>query len=447
MFARLSHSVRSHLTLLLYLAGLAQIFVIIAGFIALSLAFRPHTGGFERDFEYSITSVLARTTSPGDMQQELQRRFDVTKLPVSVYDEEGRLLASGVRPALPLPAPEQKPQRVIPFRTADGRPARAVYQMPPFGPPTHELVIILVLVLVVVGVTAWIVARSVIKPLTRISETARAFGAGALSSRVALSRPDQIGQVAASFDVMADQVVQMISAQKELLANISHELRTPLARIRVAIDLASEGDADAARESLSEITQDLNELEQLVSDVLTSTRLDLATSGANALPVKTEEVDPAALVERAVARFRSAHPDRQVQVEIGAGSPTIDADPMLLRRALDNLLENAAKYSSAANDPIGLDVSADAGTVQFRVHDKGAGIASEDLPHVFEPFYRADRSRTRKTGGLGLGLTLSKRIAEAHAGSLRLESTPGQGTTAILTVPQLARSRATPSLQ
>jgi hypothetical protein len=148
---------------------------------------------------------------------------------------------------------------------------------------------------------------------------------------------------------MAERLQLLLRGQQELLANVSHELRTPLARIRVALDLASEGDAAMAREALGEIAEDLGELEVLVADVLRMARLDLAEGRAGTAipPLKAVRVEPRALLDSSVARFRSAHPERALTLEVPAALPECSGDPVLLRRVVDNLLDNARKYSEA----------------------------------------------------------------------------------------------------
>jgi signal transduction histidine kinase len=282
-----------------------------------------------------------------------------------------------------------------------------------------------------VGVSAVLTAAWLGRPLTVLSNAARALGAGKLASRAQLRRNDELGDVAIAFNEMAERVGELIRAQRELLANVSHELRTPLARIRVALDLAAEGDPKQAAASLGEIADDLGELERLVSDILTSAKFELASETANPVhpPLRLARFEASGLMEDAAGRFRTSHPTRTLDVSDAAGGALISADRMLLRRALDNLLDNAAKHSGAAA-PIALAARSEEGKVVLEVRDRGAGISPEDQKRLFTPFFRADKSRARQTGGLGLGLVLSKRIVEAHGGTLELESTPQVGTVA-----------------
>lgn len=291
--------------------------------------------------------------------------------------------------------------------------------------------------LVFVLLSSLIFGQYLARPLERLAAAARAFGSGQLDARVGPIRSlTEYGQLARSFDEMADRIADLVRSQKELLANVSHELRTPLARIRLALDLADEeGDAAAARESLKDIAGDLAELERLVEDVLTTARLDLATGRAGEVtPLRRERVDLPALLERAASRVRAAHPDREVRVEVDGEGPVVSADPALLRRALDNLLDNAARHSEA-DRPIVLAARGDGTGWALAVIDRGVGISPLDLSRLFTPFYRSDRSRSRATGGLGLGLVLARRIVEAHGGTLDIESRLGEGTTARIHLP------------
>jgi two-component system, OmpR family, sensor kinase len=226
------------------------------------------------------------------------------------------------------------------------------------------------------------------------------------------------------------RIQQLVLAEKELLANVSHELRTPLARIRVALDMAAEGNAAAASASLAEITTDLTELEALLDDVLQATRLaiDDGTSGAPGFALHLEDVSVEAIAQAATQRFKSRHPQRPLRTSVEGGATLLFVD-MLIRRALDNLLDNAHKYSPDPEGAIVLLARHEAGRVLFEVVDCGIGIETEDIPHVFKPFFRSDRSRSRDGGGIGLGLTLAKRIVEAHGGTIEVHSEAGVGTT------------------
>ncbi len=303
-------------------------------------------------------------------------------------------------------------------------------------PPSPFSPVVIGIVLIVVAISSVFLARSLARPLTKLGAAARGLGAGDLTARAAVDRSDELGDVARAFDDMAQRVADLVSAEKELVANVSHELRTPLARIRVALDLAGEGDSATVQESLVDIADDLEELERLINDILTATRLDLAEDRPRGIPpLRRETLHVDELLQLAVSKFCGAHPDRPLEVDIEPGIPSIEGDSILLRRVFDNLLANAHKYTEAADVPIALQAQRRDDELVVEVRDHGIGIEANDLSGVFRPFFRVDRSRTRATGGLGLGLALAKRIVEAHGGTIALESDPDVGTTARVTLP------------
>ena len=284
--------------------------------------------------------------------------------------------------------------------------------------------------LLILAVGSIPLVRQITSPLERLTRSVERFGDGDLTARSGLDRQDEVGRLARAFDAMAGRIERLVRSEKEFLANVSHELRTPLARVRVALELAAEGDEAKARASLREIAVDLEELERLVGDVLAAARLDLAggRAGLEVGALRRVAVRAAEIVDQSVARFRSLHPGRILQVNVEGDLPVLEADPALLRRALDNLLDNACAYSET-DQPVVLAAREEEGRLLLEVRDSGMGIAAEDQPKLFTPFFRADRSRARHTGGVGLGLALAKGIVEAHGGAIEVESALGRGTT------------------
>ncbi|WNG40086.1 HAMP domain-containing histidine kinase [Archangium violaceum] len=442
------------LLLRIYLVGLAQLLLIAFAFnvvrrYAIEEGHRPRF--YERNAGYLVSEWARLRSQPEELQDALDRAGQHLGLRVTIRAVDGRLLgASASPPVEPLSAEELRrleterivhspePQHLSTVAIPATGPLEAYATMehpPPPGPPL-DLWVMLTVTLGCTAITSIVFARSLALPLQKLASAARAFGAGKLSTRTGVRRRDELGQVAEAFDEMAERITHLLHSQKELLANVSHELRTPLARIRVALDLANEGSAELARESLGDIAEDLTELERLVSDVLTAARLDLATDQTPDAtpPLRRELVEASSLVEKAAARFRSARPEHRLEVSVEGTLPLLEADPMLLRRALDNLLDNAGKYSEPQTTVRLLARPLEHG-LQVEVRDEGIGIDAADMPHLFTPFFRSDRSRARKTGGVGLGLVLARRIVVAHGGTLTLESQPGQGTTARVILP------------
>lgn len=298
----------------------------------------------------------------------------------------------------------------------------------------QRLLIAIAIALSVVGVGSWLLSRMFVRPLERLAGAARRLGEGDLTARSGLHRSDEIGELAGTFDAMAGRVQGLVTAQAELVAGVSHELRTPLARIRVALDLAQEG-AMLERDVLSEINTDLGELEHMVADMLTVARLRLTQN--RAIDVLTHlpraALDLRTVAAEAAERFRARMPKIQLAQDISAEAVSVQGSSMLLRRALDNLLDNAAHHGGGA--AVSLRCWGEEGQVCLEVRDQGPGIRAEEVARIFEPFYRSDPSRARSSGGLGLGLTLTRRIVEAHGGRVTLESQAGQGTTVRIALP------------
>ena len=335
------------------------------------------------------------------------------------------------------PPPPPDPAASAQYRGSDG----VVHPLkrPTFAGPLLTLLAGLLLF----GAGALLTAHWILGPLSRLTAAARALGEGNLRARVGLDRDDELGEVGRAFDEMAVRMELLVRAEKELLANVSHELRTPLARLRVALELAEEGDAESARMSLGEMALDLSEIEELIDNILAATRLELAEErvAATGFELQRELVEPGVLAERAAERFRGVHPGRALSLMVDAGLPALRVDPMLFRRVIDNLLANAAKYSPDDGPPVALRVLRDDAGVAFEVEDHGEGIAASDLPQIFTAFFRGDRSRTRGTGGVGLGLTLAKRIVEAHGGTIAVRSVEQVGTTMRVVVPAAEPAR------
>ncbi len=253
-------------------------------------------------------------------------------------------------------------------------------------------------------------SRSITRPLEQLTSTAEAFGRGDLSARSGIEQNDEVGRLARAFDQMAQRIEAARRAERELLANVSHELRTPLARVRVALGLI-ESPPETTKRRLAVVEEELDELERLISNILTATKLDLA-----ALPVRRSVVSLRELAERSRDRVLALEPEREVEIQ-APEDLKMELDRALISRALDNLLDNARKYDESGQ-PLRLEVLRDGKDVVIAVADHGSGIAPEELERVFDPFFRGANARAR-SGGFGLGLALARRIAQAHGGTIR----------------------------
>ena len=384
---------------------------------------------------YAAGRIAELAGSPDRLDEELRRVREALGVGATLYGPDGRVIATSAEPPLEARAGGAGPAREGPVRIRGGGMGYAV-SLPQSGnrllvagePRGHDPLrglLFIGAVLVALALGSFPLARSITAPVERLTATARALGSGDLSARANLRARGELGELGRAFDEMAGRLERLLRAERELLANVSHELRTPLARLRVALELAAEGDLERARRYLGEIGQDLGELDRLVADVLEAARLD--ARGAGGWPVARAPVDLAAVVHDAAARFREAHAGRALAVEVPAALPPVVGDAPLLRRLLAILLDNAAKYSEPPA-PVALSAGAQDAGVFLEVRDQGIGVEAADLPHLFTPFFRTDRSRARGTGGTGLGLALARRIAEAHGGTIEVESAPGAGT-------------------
>jgi signal transduction histidine kinase len=386
------------------------------------------------------------------LEQELTDLRRRVRVEMTLFDADGRLLASNAaKPpvALDALAVARLTRETTQFASGTGsvallddagrlrRYARVSYPVP--EAPLSSAMAQLAAALAVLALLSIPLARSITAPLEHLAQLARRFGAGDLSARSGMRGLDELGGLGRAFDEMADSVVTLRRTEKELLANVSHELRTPLARIRMALDLVREGDTARAKDHVQDIAEDLAELERLLDDVMTTARLDLSRDNASdgLPPLRRTLTSPVELIDAARQRFERRFPGRQLAQRVAPDAPRVDVDPALLRRVLDNLLDNAAKYSDS-DAPIDISAQRDSasGALCIEVRDQGVGIAQHDLQRVFEPFFRADRSRARATGGVGLGLALARRIVEAHGGGIVALSGLERGSRFRVTVPQ-----------
>jgi two-component system sensor histidine kinase MprB len=270
---------------------------------------------------------------------------------------------------------------------------------------------------------AGVVATLALRPIKRLTAAAETVAAtGNLNERVAVSGSDEIGRLAARFNGMLGALEDSVGRQRRLVADASHELRTPLTAARTNIDLVREGrlPEEEVRRALDEASVELDSLTSLVSDLV-----ELARGGERQLRIEDVQLDD--LVAGMVERAKSRSPQTTF---VTAFSPTmVQVDPALMERAVSNLLDNAVKYSSPGTP---IEVTVRDGEVI--VVDHGPGIAEDDLPRIFDRFYRAATARAKP--GAGLGLAIVREAAEAHGGKATAEST-GSGARFRLTLPAL----------
>jgi signal transduction histidine kinase len=284
----------------------------------------------------------------------------------------------------------------------------------------EKLVIVLLALLTAILAAAYLAIRRILKPIHWMASGVQRVGRGELSHRVPVKGRDELGQLAEAFNAMTTRLAEILKPREQLLWDVSHELRSPVTRIKVALEFLPDSQAKEA------IGEDLREMERMVAEILDSARWQ-----AMASRLEVETFDLAALVREVCELYHGQTPEIQL-----AGLPAtcrLTADREKIRTVLTNLIANALKYSRPDSRPIRLFLNETESAVAVEIADNGIGIAPEDLALVFEPFYRADKSRSRKTGGYGLGLSICKAIMQAHGGKIELTSQIDQGTTVILT--------------
>jgi signal transduction histidine kinase len=284
-----------------------------------------------------------------------------------------------------------------------------------------KLLLLLLTAMVVVCVAAHLVLSHALRPLRELQDGVARLSAGDLEVVLPNRTRDEFGSLTDAFNRMARRVKEMVQARDQLLLDASHELRSPLTRLKVALALLP----DSAKKAQAE--KDVAEMEAMTTELLELERL----RDGRTLRIEREDLIP---LLQDVAR---AHQDGPPGVRVCASpsSIPIDMDADGVRTVLRNLLGNAVKYSLADSRPIEVSAGRQDGTVVVRVVDDGPGIPSSDLESLFEPFFRVDRSRSRKTGGYGLGLSICKRIVEAHGGTITAANNEGRGARFTLTFP------------
>lgn len=228
---------------------------------------------------------------------------------------------------------------------------------------------------------------------------------------------DALGRLARSVETMSARIRGLLQAQNEMVQGVSHDLRTPVARIRLRLELlGAQGHGEQQR--IDGIRRDLDDIEAMVDAAISYTRLD--ASGA---ALRREPLDLAALLHR-LASDLSAETTPAIELQIDDGAPVIEADRSLLQRALQNLLTNAQRH---ARSRVLLTLASSEQWLGLRVDDDGPGVAEELRQHIFEPFSRLDSTRSKRSGGYGLGLAIARRVAERHGGRILCESAPALG--------------------
>jgi signal transduction histidine kinase len=268
-------------------------------------------------------------------------------------------------------------------------------------------------------------SRRILRPVEALTAAARRMAAGDLEVRVDGGGQDEIGELARAFNAMAERRAAAERLRRDLVNDVAHELRSPLTNLRAHLEALEDGLLAPTPETLASLGDEVRLLGRLVDELQ-----DLALAEAGQLALERGPVDLAGEIERAMNAARPAADELGIGLEtdLPAGLPGVEGDARRLAQVLRNLLGNALTHT-----PPGGRIVARArpgeGEVAVEIEDSGAGIAAEHLPHLFDRFYRADPSRSRATGGAGLGLAIVQQLVAAHGGRVWVTSAVGEGST------------------
>jgi two-component system sensor histidine kinase CpxA len=246
----------------------------------------------------------------------------------------------------------------------------------------------------------------------RLQRAVERFGRGDLAARAKTRRRDELGDLGRTFDRMADRIQTLVDAEHRLLLDISHELRSPLARLRVAVELARSG--ENREQHLDRIDKEAERLNSLVGGLLQVTRAEGDPDSLRREPVRLHR-----LLEELVADSSLEAQSRGSEVRLVDAQPvTVQGDAELLRRAIENVIRNAIRHAPEGT-AVEASLEAAHGRAAVRIRDYGPGVPEEELPRIFDAFYRVETDRDRASGGAGLGLSIARRAVELHKGAIR----------------------------
>lgn len=278
----------------------------------------------------------------------------------------------------------------------------------------------------------FLLANGLLKPIRRLTKASQALSHGDLNQQVPVTSTDELGQLTSTFNQMSSDLARADAQRKQMTADITHDLSTPLQIISGYIEMLEDGEATLTPERLEIIKTEIEHLRRLVGDLGTLTQVE-----AGALEIQMQPVDPSHLLERIAQTYQPIAVSEGVELSLEQSQkvPEIQVDEGRMLQVLKNLVDNALRYTPKGGKII-LGLALEKEKILLKVSDSGAGISAEDLPYVFDRFYRADKSRGGSPGKMGLGLAICKALVTAQGGEIHAESAgSGQGTTMVISFP------------
>lgn len=287
------------------------------------------------------------------------------------------------------------------------------------------------LAIVTAVLITFVLSRHILSPIRALTVTAGHLGSGDFSKRVRSSDKGDVGALAQAFNNMADDLERAEKMRRNLVADVAHELRTPLSNIQGYLEAILDGAVKADAATIRSLYEELTLLSRLINDLQ---ELTLAEAGELKLVRQAEDITQ--VINQTVTAMQAQATAKEISLAINAPGtfPLCDIDFNRIRQVLHNLLDNAMAHTHQGGT-ITISAHQQDKWVAVSVADTGEGIPAEELPFIFERFYRVDKSRTRKTGGYGLGLTIAKRLVESHGGEIEAQSEAGKGSCFTFTVP------------
>jgi signal transduction histidine kinase len=274
-------------------------------------------------------------------------------------------------------------------------------------------------------------SRRILAPVKALTSAAERVGSGDFSQKVKIKDKGELGELAQAFNSMSSDLERAEKLRQNMVADVAHELRTPLSNVQGYLEAVRDGVIKPDVETIRSLSEEATLLSRLIDDLQ---ELSLAEAGELKLNCRTGDI--AELIKQAVtvARGQAVAKGVSVSIDLPDKLPPVNIDSHRISQVLRNLLENAVAHT-AKGGSITVAVKQQGNWVEVSVTDTGEGIPAEDLPNIFERFYRVDKSRARATGGSGLGLTIAKRLVEAHGGKIEVQSEPGKGSCFSFTIP------------
>jgi two-component system sensor histidine kinase RstB len=286
--------------------------------------------------------------------------------------------------------------------------------------PVQLIIMVALAVLFMITVAAYFIIHPLEKKLKMMEGAVRAIRGGDLSARAKIQGRDEVSQLANAFNGMAEHIQRLIDSQRELTRAVSHELRTPVARLRFGMEMLAETDDMEQRfDQLHLLDQDVEQLNQLIDEILTYAKLEQGTPS-----LKFETIELKQLLQRVGQETSVLNTGHHIDVCEADADVRVEAETRYLHRVLQNLAGNATRY---AKSKVCLSGGVSGNQAWVRVEDDGPGIPVKDRARIFEPFSRLDDSRTRSSGGYGLGLSIVQRIAFWHGGDVEVGESPSLG--------------------